>query len=326
LITAWLKDTKGVDRVVPLIGCASHRLNLAVQSLFAVGSYYYEVVEKVHALMVELGTMKNRYKLAVKTPLNPVKRNDTRWGSVFAMLKRYVELKDILDTCAFKPATKVKFLKQHENYLVTELLDTLYKCEKTSVWLQTHNAAVVSLRSVRAAFDHLIREIPELEDKLSAAADVVHSPAFENALVKLQRNLPLSRPEIKLLVAFQNNGTAPEVPRENETHAEMLERLDKEAAKEDGFKSTSHVSPTSNIVERLFSRAGIIMRPSRRGMDPSTLEMLLMLRCNKDMWSPKSLQDIFDRKKAEARHRLEAKRKAEEEVKAADIGAEDLDA
>ena len=44
------------------------------------------------------------------------------------------------------------------------------------------------------------------------------------------------------------------------------------------FKSTLHVSPTSNIVERTFSRAGIIMRPHRRLM-----EMLLMLRLNKDI-------------------------------------------
>ena len=43
------------------------------------------------------------------------------------------------------------------------------------------------------------------------------------------------------------------------------------------FKSNLHVSPTSTIVERTFSRAGIIMRPHRSHMDPSTLEMLLML-------------------------------------------------
>jgi hypothetical protein len=45
-----------------------------------------------------------------------------------------------------------------------------------------------------------------------------------------------------------------------------------------------HISPTSNIVERLFSRCGIIMRPHRRLIDPSTLEMLIMLRFNKDLW------------------------------------------
>jgi hypothetical protein len=38
-------------------------------------------------------------------------------------------------------------------------------------------------------------------------------------------------------------------------------------------------------------------------MDPSTLEMLVMLRLNKDMWSAKTLQVIIDNMKAEARAR-----------------------
>ena len=38
---------------------------------------------------------------------------------------------------------------------------------------------------------------------------------------------------------------------------------------------TSHVSATSVIVEQLFSRCGIIMRPHRRLMDPYTLELLV---------------------------------------------------
>ena len=59
------------------------------------------------------------------------------------------------------------------------------------------------------------------------------------------------------------------------------------------YKSTLHVCPTSTIVERTFSRAGIIMRPHRRFMDPSIREMLLMLGLNKDMWSEKTVQDIF---------------------------------
>jgi len=40
---------------------------------------------------------------------------------------------------------------------------------------------------------------------------------------------------------------------------------------------------TSVIVERLFSRCGIIMRPHRRLMDLSTVETLIMLRFNKDL-------------------------------------------
>ena len=37
-------------------------------------------------------------------------------------------------------------------------------------------------------------------------------------------------------------------------------------------------------------------------MDPSTLEMLLMLRVNKHMWSEETLQNIIDKNKAAARN------------------------
>ena len=60
-------------------------------------------------------------------------------------------------------------------------------------------------------------------------------------------------------------------------------------------RSMDHISPTSNIVERLFSRCGIIMRPHRRLMDPSTLEMLIMLRFNKDLWGAREVDIVLKR-------------------------------
>ena len=49
---------------------------------------------------------------------------------------------------------------------------------------------------------------------------------------------------------------------------------------------------TSCIVERLFSRAKLIMTPIRRSMDPSTLENILMLKFNSDLYRA---TDIFDK-------------------------------
>ena len=51
------------------------------------------------------------------------------------------------------------------------------------------------------------------------------------------------------------------------------------------YKSTLHVWGHTVIVESLFSTAGHIMTPSRKHMDPSTFEMLLLLKVNKDMYS-----------------------------------------
>ena len=61
------------------------------------------------------------------------------------------------------------------------------------------------------------------------------------------------------------------------------------------YRSLLHISPTSNIVERLFSRCGIIMRPHRRLMDPSTLEMLVLLRFNGDLCGEKDVATITTR-------------------------------
>ena len=85
------------------------------------------------------------------------------------------------------------------------------------------------------------------------------------------------------------------------------------------YRSTFHICPTSNMVERLFSRAGIIMSPRRRQMDPSTLEMFLMLRVNKHMWGEETLQNIIDKNKAAARE------KAIERSKRKRIGEDESD-
>jgi hypothetical protein len=51
----------------------------------------------------------------------------------------------------------------------------------------------------------------------------------------------------------------------------------------------------SNICERLFSNnARIIMNHLRRSMDPSTCELLLFLKFNKEIWSdPKIIDEVL---------------------------------
>ena len=78
------------------------------------------------------------------------------------------------------------------------------------------------------------------------------------------------------------------------------------------YKSTLHVSPTSNICERAFSRAKLIMTAQRRCMDPSTLDGLLFLRYNKDLWAVADIAIIMRdfKKEAAAAKRAEADRRA----------------
>ncbi len=52
LMSVWINE----KRKISLVGCACHRLNLAVKALYAPGSRNFELIEKVHALMVDLST------------------------------------------------------------------------------------------------------------------------------------------------------------------------------------------------------------------------------------------------------------------------------
>ncbi|KAE9126369.1 hypothetical protein PF010_g5297 [Phytophthora fragariae] len=76
---------------VPLVGCASHRFNLATKKFLA---EHDDLVGAVSELMVALRIPKNRSELRRHTGLAPLRANATQWGSTFTMLERYVRIRD----------------------------------------------------------------------------------------------------------------------------------------------------------------------------------------------------------------------------------------
>ncbi|EGZ04635.1 hypothetical protein PHYSODRAFT_292782 [Phytophthora sojae] len=138
---------------VPLVGCASHRLNLAVQADMA---SHEEDLAAVQALMVKLRTLTKSAKLRLKTPLRPVIRQDTRWSSTFEMVRRYHQLLEFLDAedddlmdLLPPPAT---------NKRLRALYQELWDIESVSKALQGHD---VDLLDVREWFDELIAVKPQ---------------------------------------------------------------------------------------------------------------------------------------------------------------------
>jgi hypothetical protein len=55
---------------VPLVGCASHRFNLAVEEYLS--SNFSDKIKKVYGLMKKTNTLKSCAKLRSKTPLTPI--------------------------------------------------------------------------------------------------------------------------------------------------------------------------------------------------------------------------------------------------------------
>ncbi|ETN04902.1 hypothetical protein, variant [Phytophthora nicotianae INRA-310] len=163
---------------VPLIGCASHRLNRVVQQ--DLQSHEADLAA-VHGLMIKLRTLTQSAKLRLKTSLRPVIRQDTRWSSTFAMLHRYFKLLEHLD----KDDDDVAELLPGPvcNRRLRKLLKELANVESVSKALQ----GSADLLDVREWFDGLIAMKPQYAHYLAPRADIVHSPDFESGCVRVLR-------------------------------------------------------------------------------------------------------------------------------------------
>ncbi|KAJ0397066.1 hypothetical protein ATCC90586_004912 [Pythium insidiosum] len=164
--------------------------------------------------MVQLRHPNNYADLQRYSQLKPVRANVTRWSSTYRMLSRYVELRDAIkmvsgvEDIVPRPAAHRQVLQ-----LLAKLKDLDSVCEK----LQGENC---SMADARVLFDAVIARFPQTASQLKADARIVHSPVFENAVVKLIRGLPLCAAEEAALLGFEEEeSTAPEATTGSESFA-----------------------------------------------------------------------------------------------------------
>ncbi len=266
---------------VPFIGCASHRFNLACKT-------YLEPFElslmKINELMKTLGNIKQAGKLRKKTDLEPIKRNATRWSSTYEMLKRFFEIKEFIDdedeqlACHLPSGLQLLSLQK--------LLQDLKQFEDITKELQK---AAVSLSHVRAIFDEAIEQYNMLGKYLGHDAKIVHSPFFESGIVKLleQDTDNLSYDEKVAMECFkisvnENDNN----PGDKATGLSIVQRAAQKKRKvaKNEYVDLSYVPPTSNVVERLFSAARLVLTDYRKSMTPYTFECIMFLKINRDYW------------------------------------------
>lgn len=51
------------------------------------------------------------------------------------------------------------------------------------------------------------------------------------------------------------------------------------------YELVHYIPPTSNVAERFFSQAGIVLSPLRQAMAPVQLENILFLKMNRRFWN-----------------------------------------
>ena len=193
--------------------------------------------------------------------------------------------------------------------------------------------AMVSMEGVRALFDGLIDKfaqrdqvsvsltlslilhmtlslsqplIQEIGSHIKPDSDVVHSPDFENGIVKIQGGVEdaLTDAEKRAVKGFliedeqieDEDAQSEDLGFADQLLASSSSRKRARArAMTSAYRDTRHVHPTTNALERLFSRCKLNMTALRKKMDPDSLDMLMFLKANKELWpDAKAAQRLLD--------------------------------
>lgn len=297
-VVALIADNCNVNRSistkmgVPLIGCASHRFQLAVKEILKEDE---GVITQVKQLMTKLRTPLISAKLRRETHLKPKLKNDTRWSSTFLMLLRHAELREHvlrlddmeIDALLLSPASERK---------VDNLIRKLRELDEVTKKLQR---ADCTIRVARAYFDTVLEDYPTLSDRLDPDARIVLNPQFESGLLKIQAAhehglTPGEREKVSGLL-LRGEATA----ETGVVGTSIVERAAKRLRGNGGgeqdslYMDTRFLLPTSNMCERFFSIAGYALSNRRKGLLPSNFEAQLFLCVNRDFWGIEDVREII---------------------------------
>ncbi|KAE9041408.1 hypothetical protein PR002_g4466 [Phytophthora rubi] len=215
--------------------------------------------------MKKLRTLKEGSKPRLKTPIRPVLRQATRWGSTHAILRRYFDLLVFLSVDNDDLAEYLPSPATHRR--LEGPLDDLSDCEYVSLALQGDN---LDLLAARDLLDGLIAVKPSLGTYIGASANIVHSPY--SRLVATTSS-PVMQPR-----------SAEQQPTRKEGFAERILKKRKVTPSLATYPLVRAIPPTSNVVERLFSVARVMIGHERQALTPAAVEMLLFLKTNAAYW------------------------------------------
>lgn len=276
---------------IPIIGCASHRLNLAAQKFY---SDIEPLLEKMQETMKKLKHIKSAGKLRRVTKLKPVLRNVTRWSSTYNMIKRYLQFTQLGDRLLEIDSTLPDvLLSRTELAKVTRKMETFRRLEHISKLIQ---AEKVTMFDVRFYFDSLMDLDDVFNEGLKPTATIVQCPLLESAIVKIvdKKEDQLDPDEIIAARIFRKKTAIQPISInvEDDIHNDLLARKKARGELHSNYIPLDFVPPTSNIVERLFSRCKLVFSSLRQRMYPSTLENVMMLICNRDLWDLETVNDV----------------------------------
>ena len=278
---------------VPLIGCSSHKFNLAVNRELDDNAANNGLIEKIHLLCIELRHNNNAGILRLCTKLRVRIKNATRWSSTYQMLIRYNEIKEHLTLERF-PHLVAKFLTPQEEVQLGELLVAMKKFNDITVYLQRADLTVLDARAI---FDRIVAEYPAMVHHLGGDATLVRNRPFDKGIVLIMKGDEISmnqyhKDECQRLLKPADDEVVivqPNVINFAENCVQQHKKS-KNDPKSD-YVNLDFINPTSNICERLFSQSKLTYSSQRKAMLSSTLENTLFLRSNQELWSGRTVMD-----------------------------------
>ncbi|ETM00481.1 hypothetical protein L917_02800 [Phytophthora nicotianae] len=224
------------------------------------------LLTKIQGLMRKLRTL--NHSATLRTSLRPVVRQPKCWDSTYKMVKRFFAIKDFVDTSDNELAELMP--TRHEENKLRSLQDDFREFKSASKKLQSDEN--VTLFDVRDIFDLAV---------------------FEDACVQvlLGKEATLTEAQHEVLKALNRTGaiTAHDNDDESEDRDGFADRALRTRKKQRvavrTYDGVRFIPPTSNAVERLFSKERHVLSFHRQGILPIRLEMLLFLRVNRRFWS-----------------------------------------
>ena len=172
LVTDYLQS-RGIDRVIPLVGCAAHRLNLGVKSYYedpknpnSPKGRYCDHIKAINKLMVELMSLKNRAKLYVVTSKIPIRLHEIRWAGAMELALRFNEMKNDIRRASLPAETRKLFLTAEMEEEILEFSEIMKVCHTVSLYLQNSNGDECTMSGTRTLFDALMKKYPLLKDDI----------------------------------------------------------------------------------------------------------------------------------------------------------------
>ena len=207
-VVAFTGDNCSTNKTagIPLIGCISHKFNLAVNNYLREFGYE-ESLLIVDKIMVKLHNPKLAGRLRGLTDRVAVKRNVTRSTSVFEMVQRYKKLAPLIQ--GFPDLQENLPCRRTENKLDT-LLTTFKAFTSGTIHLQQRGLNVEKARGVIDEF------LEAMVRYLAPEAAISLNPVFESAVVKLLRAEygEMSATEIEEVHRAHNRATSKENARD----------------------------------------------------------------------------------------------------------------